>query len=267
MALTIPPAVAYQSPIVSQPDAWAQKPVEGPRLIPFEVLWGSMGGSGAQKCIAFNVGNSGQGSADRFSRVNALSVDNSRCGCSVRFVFPDTGETISIPAYAPRTIVPVFTNSTSFYLLTVGEVLSADETRFAVHNTLPPPIAVPFTQEQAVVASGALPVVFPSTNTLLAAGNAGTIENGNIDIINTIQGGGAWVGTFTLRDGTNKILARAICNGDGANDFYENALLWTVNGVHLRFSDGLFLDQTIIGATAPVLNQAFVNVNLYYRTP
>ncbi len=148
MPISIPPAIKYPNPLASLPDYWQQDrpPVEGPRQIPVEILWGTMGGSGSQKCIAFNGYGGGQGSANAFSRINALSVDNSACGCDVQFIFTDTSQTITIPAYSPYIVIPVFTNRVDFYVLTKGTVLSDDQTRFSVHNTLPPPIAVPTTQ-------------------------------------------------------------------------------------------------------------------------
>lgn len=266
MSLVIPSSVAYQDPVVSQPDQWAASPVEGPRLIPFEIMWATMGGAGAQKCVSFQVGNSGQGSAEKFSRINALSVDNSKCGCEVRFIFPDTGETITIPAYAPRTILPVFTNQTNFYLMTEGTVIASDVTRFAVHNTLPPPIAVPFTQQQNVAATGGLVVDLTTTHDLIPNTVSGTLENACVSMTNTVVGGSHYNGLFTLIDGASTILGQWSWASDSSTDQIANSIVWQVTAVHLRFVDGLQLTQSAIyGSITP--DQTYISPNLYYRTP
>lgn len=263
MPLTIPPAVNYQSPVMPLPDMWMGNPPEGAMMVPCEVLWASMGGAGSNKCIAFNLA---QNAPQTFSRIAALSVDNSKCGADVQFVFTDTGDVVTIPAYSPKIIVPVFSRDTKFFLLNANPLLSGDVTRFIAHNTMPPPLAVPVTQAQNIIAVGAQDIA-AGTTALLAAGNSGTLENGVVTITSQ-AGGGSFLARFEIQDGTGKKLASFAWShtNTAGTDWAVTAIAWQISQAHLRFSNGLNLVQTILSGAASA-NQNFISTNLYYRTP
>lgn len=267
MPLNIPPAVKYANPIVSLPDPWAvTNPPEGPRLLPFEILWTAMGG--AELCVEINFTGGGQGSPNDFSRCAALSIDNSGCGASVRFVFSDTGDTVTIPAYSPKVIVPVFSNAKSFFVMAQGAtVLPEDATRFIVHNTLPPPLAVPTSQEQNVAAIIGIECDGTTLTEILPAGTNGTLECGNIQFSSTINGTAFSTTGYTLQDGDGRVLGVmtwAMSGEEADANTPENAKVWDVSGVHLRFTNGLYIQQSTIYGTLDV-DQVYMNVSLYYR--
>lgn len=270
MALAVPASVNYPNPSVMIPDVWMRKdPPEGPQMIPCEVLWGVMGGSA--KCVSFNMQNGGNGSVNQFSQVAALSIDNSKCGASVVFIFSDTQETITIPAYSPKVIVPVFSRSVTFFLSAQGQTLSADVTRFIVHNTLPPPLAVPTSQEQSLAAvSGQLCVDGAQVYPVLAAGNSGTLELGCAMMSSSNVGGGSWAAKFELKDGDGKLIGSwswaAFPGGDPTFNPDFCAMAWNVQAAHVRFNDGLSIMQTMLSGTMAV-DSTYLNLNAYYRTP
>lgn len=268
MPLVVPPAVRFPNPLASLPDPWKEdSPPEGPRLIPCEVLWSSMGGAGAQKCIAFNVTGGGTGSPNDFTRIAALSVDNSQCGADVQFVFTDTMDTVTIPAYSPKVIVPVFSQAKDFFLLNQGGLLSSDVTRFILHNTMPPPLAVPTSQEQTVAAIAGVAIDGTTKNTVAAAPAQGTLIAGNLSFSTTVSGTGHWGAQFTIQDGNGKVLGSAFGSGEFTSDQIQNALIWNVSQVNLRFTGGLFVQQALPYGALGAADQGFYAVNLYYRTP
>ena len=109
MPVTVPPAINYPSPLLSQPDRYMQVPPEGARMIPCEIDWGTMGSGGTLiTSMSINLQNN---STKTFTQICSLAVDNSACCSDVQFVFPDTAETMTIPAYTPKCIVPVFTKA------------------------------------------------------------------------------------------------------------------------------------------------------------
>ncbi len=101
---------------------------------------------------------------------------------------------------------------------------------------------------------------------IVPAGTNGTLENGNMQSSCTVAGGGNFLMLFTLRDGDSNVLGRASWGSNNEDDLISNALIWNVQGVHLRFKNGLNLVQTAV-AGAPAGAQSYLNVNLYYRTP
>lgn len=273
MTFVLPPSVNYQSPIQSLPDTWQQNnPPEGARMIPFQIQWGTMGGAASQKAVSCNVRGGGQQSPNDFTNINALSIDNSQCGADIQFVFTDTDEIITIPAYAPLTIVPVFSRSQSFYVLTVAgqSVLSTDTTRFKVHNTLPPLIAVPVTQEQNAAAITATDISGGGPYQIVGATISGTLQVGLASMSASNNGGGSYTSSFALQDGTGRLLGSfawsAFPGGDPTFNPDENAIIWQVGQVNMRFSGGISIVQTNIGG-APPATAAYLSTNLYYRTP
>jgi len=253
MALSVPPAVNYQSPLIAVPTRWDQAPVEGSKIIPCEIDWGTMGGT--SNCVSFNLQNN---ATLNFSQIVALSIDNSACGSDIEFIFPDTSETLSIPAYAPKTICPVFTNQTQFWLSSPN-AQSEDITRFSILNSLPPPIAVPTTQEQNTVSINDVIVEPAGSQQLIALGINGTIEN--IDVFGSMSGTNPWSFAFQLKDGNANVVASGSTQGGGSALF--NGTMLNMQDIHVRFQNGLQLVWTETQLTAT----SNVAVNIYYRTP
>lgn len=259
MPFQVPNAVNYPSPLNAVPSRWASDPVEGPKIVNCEVDWGTMGG--AAKTLNFNLQNN---ATLNFSQIVALAIDNSGCGADLQFSFPDTETTISIPAYAPYTIVPVFSNQTMFYLSSPN-AKAEDVTRFGILNSLPPPVAVPTSQEQNTSNNNAINGGANGTTNLITAGISGTVENVSI---------GWWSGslassTWMLKDGDGNILASG--QGVGGNSDPTAGMggsgfvnLLNFENVHLRFNNGL--DFIVSGSSGGGVQQTYV-ANILYRTP
>lgn len=254
MSMTVPPAVNYQSPLVSFPTRWQnEKPTEGPRQIPCEIDWGSMGG--ANNCLNINIQNN---AVQNFSQIVALKVDNSLSGADVQFIFTDMNDTVTIPAYESA-VVPVFTGQTQFFV-SAPNAQSEDITRFQILNCLPPPIAIAPSSAQDVLASAAIALTV-GTTTLLASTVSGTIEGVNISA-SVRNPGGTWGLQFTYRDGTGTILWVAEMVGESGVS--ATAILAAMAPVHIRFQGGITLAIT---GTAPGGDGGFVTTNMPYRTP
>lgn len=133
MALAIPPAVNYPSPLQSFAALSQDEPVEGRRQIPVEIDWGTMGQAeiaSDRRTVAFNL----QGiNTVNLRQISALKIDNSGCGADIAFIFPDTNDTIVIPARQPLEVVPVYSNALAFYVTSL-QPKSADRTRFQILN-------------------------------------------------------------------------------------------------------------------------------------
>lgn len=254
MGIIIPVATNYQSPLTAVPTRWQnESPPEGPSMIPCEIDWGSMGGTA--KCVYINVQNN---TYANFSQIVALSVDNSNCGADVEFVFPDTAETITIPAYSPKVVVPVFTNQVQFYV-SAPNAASEDITRFSIHNVLPPPIALPTTQEQnaAVFNNITAQVTAPGTLQLVPASISGTLET----LFATVNAGAtAGILIFTLQDGNSTVIAggqtTALSGG-------SSVIVLDLQQIRVRFQSGI----KFVSSSATLSSGSACSINLYYRTP
>lgn len=252
MSFTIPPAKNYASPLVAVPTNYGDVPPEGAHLINCEILWGTMS-SVADRCVNINLQNN---ATMNFSQISALSVDNSQCSTDIVFVFPDTGETTTFPAYSPKTILEVFTHQTQFFVVAKG-ALATDVSRFSIHNTVPPPIAVPISVEQQVAAA----------NNITADGATGAqvipmTINGTIEAISVSRTGpiaSANNQSFSIVDGALQVIAVGTFSSQAPQTV--NVLLLNLTDIHVRFSGGLqFLQAgTNVGG--------FYAVNIYYRNP
>lgn len=253
MGISIPGAINYPSPLVALPSRVLSQPREGNKTIPCQIDWATMGGT--NQSVYVNLQNN---ATLEFSQIVALKVDNSLCGATVRFIFTDTMEVVSIPAYTPDAIIEVFTNQTQFYVVADGAI-PTDLTLFQILNFLPPPVVVPTSVEQQVAvisnissaAGGTVPVVPSTVN--------GTLEN------LVIQFG---VGNpAAARDANIKIV-----DGAGRTFVYEsvfvntgipaNIVLTNLSDVALRFTGGL---SAVVAGTG-IAGGEF-NVNAYYRLP
>lgn len=258
MSILIPPAVNYPSPMITLNSRLLTVAPEGPRSIPCEILWASMGG--AAHCVSFNVQNISQSA---FSQIVSLKIDNSQCGSDIQFIFTDTSEVVTIPAYSPLVIVPVFTGQKQFFVVALGEE-PVDITRFQLLNFVPPPIAVPTSQEQnnasannvAITGSGAALQVIP-------LGVSGTLEDIQMSVA-IVSATSAGASSFSLQDGSSppKQLAWASVAGANAASFSANIL--SLSPAAIRFNNGVTLAQ--FGAWNPS-GAAFLTYNILYRVP
>jgi hypothetical protein len=257
MPLVLPPARNYQQPMNSVPALFGSDPPEGPRLVPIDINWQTMGGP--NQCVSVNLYG---GAPATISQIVALSVDNSGCAADVQFLFPDTGQTYTVPAYQPNATFPVFTNSTQIYVLAIGSVGAADDTRFAILNTMPPPVALPLSSPQLSAIFNNIPVASGTTAILPPAVNgrieAMTVSFQFVATACNVQ----WI----LEDSetpTPKILAGGQAAASPiANDnlFY---LAYSQSNLNIRFFGGVNFAMTITGSGTG----ATATVNVYYRSP
>lgn len=253
MGLVIPPAVNYQTPLVSLPVAWDRPPVEGSRIVPVEIDWGTMGG--ANNCVSINLFG---GAAQTISQIVSVSIDNSACSVPVTFIFPDTAQTYEVKALTPVATFPVFTNQTQFFVSAPG-ALAADVTRFGLLNSLPPPVSLaesPFVPAPQVAAINSINIGAAGSNPIVAAGISGTLTG--LFVALTLAPA-ALLATITVQDGTGKLIATAtIQGGGGAGPTY--VILFNMQGIDVPFTNGLNLQH---GASAGSL----ANVNVFYTVP
>lgn len=248
MALTIPPSVNYPDLLTPVPALWSKKPIEGNKHIGGTINWGSMGGSG--KTVTINVGGN---AAQPVSQIAAITVDNSLSGSDVTFIFPDTGQTVPVPAYQAGTF-PVFTTGTQFYI-SAPQALSVDRTSFVVHNAVPPHTNVPKTEFQNVAVAQSINLAAGTTQ-IVPATVTGTLSSLNIQINNS----GAGSATLAIEDGTSAVLS-SVTGANGTPNPYSQQLLNLTN-LSVRFQGGLKGVVIISGTPAG----SFV-VNAMYRTP
>lgn len=252
MSVNLPPAVNYPSPLTAIPSILLDEPREGKKSIPVEIDWGSMGGT--QQCVNFNLQNN---ATLEFSQICAISVDNSQCGMNVVFVWPDTSETTTIPAYAPKVIIPVFTRQTQFFVVGSGKELTNDVTTFSILNYCPPPGNVPFTVEQLAISSNNISATGAGTVNLLPSDVNGTVEAITITRHSPISTTGTQ--TWSIQDGDGTILFAGQFNA--ITGVAWNAVLLSLSAIHLRFSKGLTFSQsgTNVGGA--------YCINVIYRKP
>jgi hypothetical protein len=250
--INVPPAKNYSSSVVAMPCNVLKAPEEGNKMIPMEINWGTM----ASDEGAVHVNFSGNTTLN-FRQIVALSVDNSACGSDIQFVFPDTGETTTFPAYAPKAIIEVFTNQTQFYVVALNS-RQEDVTNFTVLNFLPPPGNIPFTVEQSTVAVGNLAADGSTTHTIIDNGIDGTLLGITVDRSSPWPNVGFQ--TFQIEDGNGVVLFVGQFDNGTANSS-GNVVLLTLNPIHVRFLNGLFLTQTGVDVGGSYC------VNLLYRTP
>ena len=255
MPFTIPPAINYSDTLIPKTVTLNNpnigQPTDGTRMIPVEIDWGTMGG--ASYCVMFNLANL---SVNNFSGMQAISVDNSSSGSDIIIVFTDTMETTQVPAYTPKAIVPVFTGSSSFYVIAT-KPLPIDVTRMSIMNFCPPPAIIPISKEQAFATVSGIAMVAGTTH-IIPASVSGTLQNGFIGFF--AWSNNAETGVFTLNDGAGTLIAGAKLGLEGGHVVGYTA--WEATDINVRFSGGITLTcDNGIG------NDGSLSVNLYYRTP
>lgn len=258
MPLVLPPAVNYTTPLVSIPALWALRaiPPEGPKLVPVEINWGT--DAGADLAVNINMQNN---AVLNFSRVVAISVDNSACAADVQFIFQDTSETTVIPAYTPKLIIEVFTNGTQF-IIYAPNASDTDVTRFSFHNVMPPPVAVPVTQTQNNATANNINIDKTQggvSTAIIAAGVNGIIEA--FDAQAYLTNDSAKNARYELRDGTAKVVWSTQVVSSGLSDTFQ--AITDLTGLHVPFRNGLYCH--VVSSTLQTGSRGIFN--LYYRTP
>jgi hypothetical protein len=254
MALVIPPAVNFPSPLVAVPIRdWTTPPPEGRRAVPVYIDWSLHGGTA--KCVTLDAGGN---TYAPLSRICALAIDNSQSGADVTIVFPDTMATLAVPAGAELT-AEALTNGTAMYVI-APNAIAGDATSIAIHNTLPPPFAMPRLNNQSAVAVfGA--ALATGTSAILAAGINGTIGNLSV-IISAANPAAASAMAWRIQDGASSPNTIAVGNATFPISAYTMAPVVQLSNLNVRFTNGLNLVQSGSFST-----NGTIYVNLYYRTP
>jgi hypothetical protein len=256
MSLMIPPAKNYPGPLIFLRSIIDKAPVEGNRMVPIEIDWGAMGGP--NNCVAFNL--SQLGPLD-FSQIVAISIDNSACGSDIQFIFTDSAQTYTVPAYAPSTTFEVFTNTLSFYVVAEFGEEPIDISRFAILNFLPPPFAIPATREQQAAVASNINITGAGSTQIIPSTVTGTIQTITVDAA-FVTAAAAGASTIFIQDGDGKTLAGGTIAGSTAQS--SSQLIIDLPDINLRFHNGVSLNQ--FGAWTPSA-AAFLTYNIIYRTP
>jgi hypothetical protein len=251
MPIVVPPFVQYQSPIIPLRGLWNSVPPEGDRFASCEINWGVTTGPGMAVQFQFS-GNS----PVALSQLVAFNVDNTSNAADVSFLFPDSGYTLVVPAYSAG-VFPVFTNALMFYAVSPSAV-AGDKTLFQALNSMPPPITVTRSEEQAILATTGISLSANANTQLIPATVTGTLEAAQMV---SILPGNATMQTAAcgLIDGNGKFLWEATI----ANSVNAQTLVVNVIDVHLGFVNGL---RFSVALTSLVAGSA-VTVNLYYVVP
>lgn len=252
-AITVPNSVPYRGDkLISMNSNLYHEPAEGRRMVPLQITW-SDAQSGPQRCVEVNLGAIEQLS---LSQLTACAYDNSQCGSDVLLIFPDSGQTYQVPAYAPQTVVPVFTNATRFYV-SCPKGLPSHTTNLTLLNYIPPTVAVPVVLEQQIATGNNIATGVGATQ-IVPAGQDGTVQS--LHLFSQMQGAANANYVMDFEDGDGTVLAgvqwRDILNSA------QNLKLIDMDGIALRFHNGLKLNQTV----APGVNN-FLSYNICYRTP
>lgn len=259
----IPNALPLGNPVIPIPSIIRRPPEEGDKSIPFVVDWSR---PIARSLDTVSINLQGNSPLD-FRQITGLIVDNSQCGASLDFIFPDTDVTISIPAYAPYTVLQVNSRALEFYVRALGPIPS-DRTSFAILNYAPLPVSVPATEEQQIgSAIGISATPGSSTDLVPVTVAGGTLQDLSVSfsILNSASSGFA-IGEVTDRAASlgfpaNRVLARVKAVANNTDTINVNLL--SLSGVNLRFIGGL-LWVPDVGIGLPGGEFA---VNAVYRTP
>jgi hypothetical protein len=250
--VTIPPFVQYQQPLYPLRGLWNAAPREGDRFVSAEIDWGvtTVGqGSIARGAVQFDLSGN---SPVAFSQIVAFSVDNSRCGADVDFLFPDSAGVLTVPGYN-QVVSPVFTNALMFYASAPAAAVG-DVTIFQVLNSMPPPLALTPSLAQTQVVAPGIVLTSNATTVLVPAPVSGTIEAFSL----AYSYGTGGTATVAIQDGRPVNLwngqVAGVSGGSGSTN---------MSGLRARFINGLNLvvTGTTFGGTAVIV------ANVYYSIP
>jgi hypothetical protein len=248
LPITIPAFSPYQGTLFPLRGLWRTPPEEGPRFVNAEIAWGTLGGTPPINTVQFALSGN---SPVAFSQIVAMSVDNSRCGGSVDFLYPDSGFVLTVPAYN-QGVYPVFTNALMFYAIAQGAV-APDVTIIQILNSMPPPVAIQPSSEQQNVSVSVGNGPANGTVAVVPAGVSGTL-NGFTVLAAPVAPSGS-TALAQLIDGTGKVLWSGTLVAP-AN------LADNMTNLHVRFQNGINL--VISGST---LTSGDISVNVYYAVP
>lgn len=252
---TFPPAMNIGDLPIAVPSVMFREPKEGRKSITQSIAWSRPMAAG-MRAVNINMQNN---ATLEFSQICGLIVDNSECGTDLDFVFPDTNVVISIPAYAPYTVLDVLTNQTQFFVIAKAP-LTVDYTSFSILNFAPPPVAVPITRQQLTASIGSIAVTGAGTTQIIPATVSGTLQGLNITFACPTPAV-SFNDAFNLVDGaSNRLWTGNVAQQNSGSGV--NIVLVDNSGLSLRFSGGLTLTQT--GGFTP---GATLDVNAYYLTP
>ena len=237
MSFTVPVAVNYQSPLIFIPSRLNNAPREGEGLISCEVDWGVMGG--ANNTVNINP-QANTANPQSISQITSLSIDNSQCGAPVTFLFPDTQYTLTVPAYLPAAVFPVFTNATQFFV-SCPLAETEDVTRFQILNFVPPPAVIPQATQQEAENFNNVPVDGATSQVLVPSTTSGTLEG--VTVFASIANAGATTAVqVKIVDGLNNIVAAG--QVDVVSGGQVNTYIIQLNPARIRFQGGLTFEQS-----------------------
>jgi hypothetical protein len=251
----IPPAMNLGDPLTAVPSIYGSEPREGRKSVSSVIAW-SKPLAKSLTCVNLNLQNN---ATLEFSQIAGLIIDNSDCGCDLDFIFPDTNIIVSIPAYAPYTVLAVETRQTQFFVSANGAIVS-DITRFSILNFTPDPVAVPVTYMQLTAGVGNITLDGAAVTQLVPNTVNGTLENLSISVAFP-KPSVSFNDLLTIQDGTAKILWRGNVAAD-INSTGFSGQIGNLSDLSIRFTGGIQLVQT--GGFAP---GGTVSANLYYKTP
>lgn len=251
----IPPAMNLGQFPVMIPSIMFREPREGRGSITFNIDWSEPIAKGLE-AVNINLQNS---ATLEFSQICGLVIDNSNCGADLDFIFPDTDVTVSIPAYAPYTVLQVNTQQVQFFVRGLG-IINGDVTHFSVLNYAPDPIAVPITIQQLTASVGSIAIDGAAVTPIIPAGVNGSIRGFNVNAaVNTAAG--AYNDLFTLSDGAGMVIWQGNLAGPAGAQSVNGPLV-DLSNLNVRFENGIYMTQTggfVVGGT--------IDVNLFYRVP
>lgn len=250
MPITIPEFVQYQAPLFPLRGLWNTIAPEGDRFVTAEIDWGSPGLLGVSTVQFQLSGNS----PVAFTQIAALSVDNSRCGSSVDFLFPDSGFFLTVPG-TNQGIYPVFTNALMFYA-SAPTAAAGDITVFQILNSVPPPVAIQPAETQSHSAAPGVLLSANGATIIIPSPTTGTLQAFTL-VISTDESTAGQC-DFQLVDGNGTVLFhQTIIAPVGISQFTI-----PVTGIRQRFVNGI---NAVVAATA--ITAGNVAVNLYYSVP
>jgi hypothetical protein len=263
--LLIPPSINYPSPMTPFVSRSQDEPVEGRKQVPVEIEWATMGG--ASKCVGFNLM---QASTLPITQISAIKVDLADCGADVRFMFPDTSDTITIEA-GSQVVVPVYSNARVFYVHAPNAIAS-DVTRFQLLNYKADLLDVSQPEQRASVVSTNKPITnVPALMPLIPAGINGTLEILKLSVTPGPSSPAAYsVGDFDVYDnqvpGTGLVNVQNWTMGMKVGNLDIMVPIIDLSNINVRFINGLDVLWTpSIGWAFP--NEYRVNMFATYRIP
>ena len=265
MSLIIPPAKNYQSPLVALRSNLGRDPIEGPMQIPLEFDWTTMGAqSGTTNTWACYV-NLQNLTTQAFSQICGLKVDNSLCGSDVEFIFTDTQEIVTVPAYCPLAVVPVFSAATQFYAVALS-AQTGDVTRAQILNYVPPPVELTEMAERNFALTTGLPIGSVNQNLqVVPAGVYGTLEILQLNFAIPAGPAANSNGSIFVQDGNGNYLVNSITLEAGPNTNTPGLIILDLKDVKWRFQNGLKMNWLVGGGGWS--NAGVLNVTAAYRTP